>query len=94
MKAKYNIEHFEKKEKELLIQITKSEIIRNQEIEFNKNKVLLEDLINLLNDKIELFNHFVDTFKVYKSWIYNEKLLPQSSNKPTSFSTIYSPIDY
>ena len=76
VKAKYNIEHFEKKEKDLLIQITKYEIIRNQEIEFNKNKVLLEDLINLLNDKIDLFNHFVDTFKVYKSWIYNEKLLP------------------
>ena len=37
---------------------------------------MLEDLINLLNDKIDLFNHFVDTFKVYKSWIYNEKLLP------------------
>jgi len=76
LKAKYNIERFENHEKELLIQIAKYEIIRNQETEFNRNKVVLEDLINSLNDKIELFNHFVDTFKVYKSWIYNEKLLP------------------
>jgi hypothetical protein len=39
------------------------------------------ELYKLLNNNIELFSHFTDTFKKYKSWIYNEKLLPIIVNK-------------
>lgn len=81
LKLKYQIEIYEKQEKELLIKIAKTSLLRDQEIEYSKNVVLLEDFIVLLRDKVELFGHFVDTFKKYKSWIYNDKLLPAIVNQ-------------
>jgi DNA repair exonuclease SbcCD ATPase subunit len=50
-------------------------------MEYIKNVVLMEDFTVLLTDKVELFGHFVDTFKKYKSWIYNDKLLPAIVNQ-------------
>lgn len=76
IKTKLKLEHYEQKEKDMLVQLTRMNFIKDQEIEFEKNKALLEDLTMFLTNKIELFQHFVDTFKTYKSWIYNEKLLP------------------
>jgi DNA repair exonuclease SbcCD ATPase subunit len=81
LKLKYEIEICEKREKELLVEIAKMSLLKEQEVEYNENLVLLEDFILLLRDKVELFGHFVDTFKKYKSWIYNDKLLPAIVNQ-------------
>ena len=81
LKLKYQIEICEKREKELLVDIAKMSLLKQQEIEYNENLVLLEDFILMLRDNVELFGHFVDTFKKYKSWIYNDKLLPAIVNQ-------------
>jgi DNA repair exonuclease SbcCD ATPase subunit len=81
LKIKYQIEIFENQEKILLIKLAKASLLKDQEMEYIKNVVLMEDFTVLLTDKVELFGHFVDTFKKYKSWIYNDKLLPAIVNQ-------------
>ena len=81
LQAKFEIDKLDKLEKDNLININSSEINRTKEKEYSDNKFLLSDFIQLLNNSIELFSHFTDTFKKYKSWIYNEKLLPIIVNK-------------
>lgn len=81
LKSKFEIDNLYKLEKNILINITTSEINRNKEKEYNDNKFLLNNLTDSLTCNIELFNHFTETFKKYKYWIYNEKLLPVIVNK-------------
>lgn len=57
------------------------DVARDQEIEYNNQKVRLKDLLHILDQRTTLFNHFTDTLVRYKSWIYNEKLLPAIVNK-------------
>ena len=73
---KYEIETLDNQQKNLLIDITTSNICKSQEYTYNTNKSKLDSLRQHLITKNELFDHFVNTFKKYKSWIYNEKLLP------------------
>jgi DNA repair exonuclease SbcCD ATPase subunit len=81
MKLLCKIEHCDDVEKDLVIKITKADIYKNQENVYNKNTVLLEEMTNFISDKIQLFGHFLDTFKKYKSWVYNDKLLPSIINR-------------
>ena len=81
LKLQIKIQKCEQVEKDLLIQITTADISKNKQIEYLNNKVLLEEMISFVTNKIELFTHFMDTFKKYKSWVYNDKLLPSIINR-------------
>lgn len=81
LNMKYDIELLEHEQKRLLVDITTSNISKNQEYTYNSNKSNLDSLTRNLMAKNELFDHFLNTFKKYKSWIYNEKLLPVIVNK-------------
>jgi DNA repair exonuclease SbcCD ATPase subunit len=81
LKLQIKIQKCEQVEKDLLIQITTADISKNKQFEYEKNKVLLEEMIEFVTNKIELFTHFMDTFKKYKSWVYNDKLLPSIINR-------------
>ena len=76
LKLQMKIQNCEQVEKDLLIQITTADISKNRQFEYVKSKVLLEEMTEFVFNKIELFTHFMDTFKKYKSWVYNDKLLP------------------
>lgn len=66
-----NIEH----------KIGSMELIRDQEMSYNEVKIYLQDTISLLERRIPMYVHFVETFTKYKSWIYNQKVLPVIVNK-------------
>jgi len=62
-----------------------------QEDEYNDVSMRMEDTIEMLERRIPLFAHFVDTFSKYKTWIYNEKVLPVIVNKTNSIlNTLFS----
>ena len=66
------------------------DIARNQEIEYNKQKTRLYELLNTLERRTALFTYFTETLVKYKSWIYNEKLLPAIVHKTnTIVSSIF-----
>nr|QOI90611.1 hypothetical protein HWQ62_00480 [Pyramimonas orientalis virus] len=81
LKLQIKIQKCEQVEKDLLIKITTADISKNKQTEYLNNKVLLEEMITFVTNKIELFAHFMDTFKKYKSWVYNDKLLPSIINR-------------
>ena len=76
LKLKYAIDAYQKQLIDVKMKIAKLDITKEQEIKYNEQKACLYELIETLENRINLFTHFIDTFGKYKTWIYNEKLLP------------------
>lgn len=56
--------------------LVRLDILRQQEIEYNKQKAGLQEMLDIVGERLVLFTYFSDTLVKYKAWIYNEKLLP------------------
>lgn len=84
LSLKYQIDAYHKKLIDLKAQITTLDIAKTQENNYNEQKACLNELVHTLEKRINLFTHLVDTYTKYKSWIYNEKLLPAIVSKTNS----------
>ena len=84
LSLKYQIDAYHNKLIDLKAQITTLDIVKTQENSYNEQKACLNELIHVLEKRITLFTHLVDTYTKYKSWIYNEKLLPAIVSKTNS----------
>lgn len=76
LELKYQIDAHHKAIIETQARLTKLELLRSQEESYREQLACLNVLMHTLDKRIGLFSHFVDVFAKYKSWIYNEKLLP------------------
>lgn len=91
-----HLDHLNIQEREAYVELSKYQIDNdnccNYEIIQKKYNCLMEMIIN----RIDLFNHFVITIKKYKTWIYEDKLLPlvvEKTNKLLSFTYIQRPLE-
>ena len=84
LSSKLTIDRLNKRLLELRVRLGQLEMAQNEHVEYEKVKYKIEDITNTLSRKMNLFNHFVETFSKYKSWVYNEKVLPAIVNKTNS----------
>ena len=76
LRLKYAIESANTQLIDQRANMTRLELLRDREIEYNRQKVGLEELLDTVKTRLDLFAYFGDTLQKYKAWIYNEKLLP------------------
>jgi ABC-type Mn2+/Zn2+ transport system ATPase subunit len=63
-------------EKDLFVKINAQNQLIDKQTLFDIQEEVLLDYSNKLKNSIELFDHLISILKKYKSWVYNEKLLP------------------
>lgn len=75
-------------ERDAYVELSKYEIDNVNITKFENTQKTYHEFLELLINRIDLFEHFLETIKKYKTWIYEEKLLPlviTKSNKLLSF---------
>jgi len=65
-----------RQERELFMYITRHHDKQDVYLEFKQTENNLSDFTNQISKHMELFDKLTILFKKYKSWLYNEKVLP------------------
>lgn len=90
------IDHLIIQERDAYVELSKYQIDKDNCCNFEITQKKYNNLLELLTNRIELFDHFMITIKKYKTWIYEDKLLPlvvKKTNKLLSFIYIQRPLE-
>lgn len=75
-KLQIKLDNIVLEERDAYVELSKLQIDNSNNRKFVNEQETHNILIETLTNRIELFEHFMNTLKVYKTWIYEEKLLP------------------
>lgn len=81
LSLKLRIEQLNKRILDFKVKIGQMEVAQKEHHEYAIVKDKLCEIEDTLSKKIGLFTYFIETFGKYKSWVYNQKVLPAIVNK-------------
>ena len=91
-----HLDHLNIQERVAYVELSKYQIDNDNCCNYEITQKKYNYLMEMITNRIDLFNHFVITIKKYKTWIYEYKLLPlvvEKANNLLSFTYIQRPLE-